>query len=69
MSGTTLAFYFGGEMRHAAVAYAEVQHHAGQLKNARDALISHNARIGVLETKVDTLQREVETLRKRMEAQ
>jgi len=68
VSGTTLAFYFGGEMRHAAVTFVEVQQHDTQIKNGRDALIAQNARIGVLESKIETLQRETETLRRRMEA-
>lgn len=67
ISGITLAFYFGGEMRQTLVVAAEVRRHDTQLKAGRDALIAQNTRVGVLESKVETLQREVETLRKRME--
>jgi hypothetical protein len=59
LSSASLAFFFGSEMRQIATNRQSITEIQVQLKNGRDALITQNARLGVLEARVDDLRREV----------
>ena len=92
ISGASLAFFFGGEMRQITLnrqsiielrnlttggvdavqrsqldaINKDIDGIQQQLTNGRNALIAQNARLGVLEARVEDLRREVEINRKRL---
>lgn len=96
LSGASLSFWFGGEMRQIAMnrqsiielrnqraeeasgtndaiqktrleaVNKQIETLQQQIANGRNALIAENARIGVLESRVEDLRREVEANRRRL---